>query len=174
MIKNYIYNGKIDEDFTNFVAASLNENADNKYTICFIVSSDGGFTDDKDVALFMLNCARSHRGITLVAKNEILSAAFDLFLGFDGEIEVLPNTIGMTHLSSFVQTVTSTGVVYEPKYLKAVLDRRNTLVGICDIENVDYIEEDQIADYFNGEPIYLDTDQLKSAITASRIKRGLS
>lgn len=174
MIKYYVYNGKINGEFVGFVASSLNENADNTHTICFIISSDGGCTDDKDAALFMLNDARANRSIALIAKNEILSAAFDLFLGFDGRIVILNDTIGMTHLSSFVQVVTSSGALYEPKYLKSALERRNEAVSLRDLDNVPYISEDQVSDYFSGEPIYFDTDQVKAIILSERAKRGLA
>ena len=174
MIKNYIYNGRIDEDFTKFVAASLNENSENRNPICFVLSSGGGYTDDKDAVLFMLNSALNYHNISIVAKDKVYSAAFDLVLGFNGRVFVLPDTFGMMHLSTFTETVNSSGISDDDKYLKLAKDVRNRDIQNRDYVFIEYLTQEEKDDYIQGKPIYFHTERTKEIILSERAKRGLS
>ena len=173
-MKSYLYNGKINEDFIRAVQSAFNENFDNEIPIVFFIESTGGYTDDKDAALFLLNIENKKRTVRLVAKNTIYSAAFDLFLGFDGGINILPDTFGMMHLSTFTETINSSGQSDDDKYLKLAKDVRNRDIQNRDYVFIEYLTHEEKDDYIQGKPIYFHTERIKEIILSERAKRGLA
>lgn len=173
-MKSYLYNGKINEDFIRAVQSAFNENFDNNTAIMFFIESTGGYTDDKDAALFLLNVENTKRNVSIVAKNTIYSAAFDLVLGFNGRVHILPDTFGMTHLSTFTETVNSSGISDDDKYLKLAKDVRNREIQSRDYAFIEYLTHEEKDDYIQGNPIYFHTERTKEIILSERAKRGLA
>ena len=173
-MKSYLYNGRINEDFITAVQSAFNENFDNEIPIVFFIESTGGYTDDKDAALFLLNVENTKRNVSLVAKNAIYSAAFDLFLGFNGRVNILPDTFGMTHLSTFTETINSSGQSDDDKYLQSAKRIRNEEIQTRDYAFIKHLTQEEKDDYIQGKPIYFHTERTKEIILSERAKRGLA
>lgn len=169
-MKSYLYNGKINEDFIKAVQSAFNENFDNNTAIMFFIESTGGYTDDKDAALLLLNVENTKRNVSLVAKNTIYSAAFDLFLGFKGRVHILPDTMGMTHLSTINTTTHSSGVVTDENYLKSAKAHMIAGVHERDMLALEYLTEQERGDYHKGIEIYFSPNRTKQIIEDQKAK----
>ena len=94
-MKYYIFDSKIESEPISKLVEFINNTPDN---ITIVFSSSGGHPALGRVATFILNNNKNR--ITLIAVNEISSAAFDIFYTFKGLKHLTKGCLGMYHFSS--------------------------------------------------------------------------
>jgi ATP-dependent protease ClpP protease subunit len=158
----------------------INENEfdlDSNYKI--IIDSQGGHVVYGEIFTNFLNDLNSKTTVTLIAGNDVQSAATDLFLNFTGEIVIPELTVIMVHKASITH---STNESKKPmiSHIKSIMGESNSK-SLEDVYSK-ILTDKEIKDYKAGDEVYISRDrfiELKNIVNpfikkenVKKIKKG--